>query len=535
MTRIARLRNFLPLGRRALRVVAWEHGGLVCVLLVALAIRVWLIRWAAGYPTGDIWNFISIAEGLRRFEYPVLEKRLPFYPLLILAARGVFPSASWEGAAVVVACAMSLVALVLLYAIGRTLGLRKAPLLAGLLLFQSFRPFLEASLRGYADTTFLALVLGAILSTLRAHTLRRALLAGLLIGAVPVTRYEGAAMAPVLLVLLLVRFRRRIRAGALIVLMAAIPIVLYAALARANGRSVLPVSYLEETTTTSYGVSSGRELLRNYGMLWEQLGLFEAWKVPTGFARHLVSDPLSLPMWLANLFREPLQATALLAVPGLVFFLVRRPFKQTAAALLPFFALAAPIAWYSSLIKRYTLFLYPLLILAAAAGLHAWSVALARATRRTGWGRIVRLVSAAVILAAAAAVWLPAHTQTAHRGVEKYRHHRLAYYRAVTSARRLPGTIAFETEDSMTNLYFRSRGLYAGLLFQKDAGPFERWESLRARDVSYVVTTTDSAATFAFVRDQPFKAQAKEIAHFAVPQRDGRVDEHVIYQLLYAP
>lgn len=518
---------------RMLSVIVRAHWGLLLVLLLALLVRVSLFVWSYGFPTGDVWNFVGIADGLSRFDYPENEKRLPLYPLLILILHTIAPWFSWEGIAVFIALVASLAVLVLLYAIGRALELRKTALCIALLFLVSFRPFLTASLRGYADTTFLALLLGAMLTVLALPRTTAVSVLGPLLAVLALTRYEGVAAGGALLLVALIRLRGLVRRAAVLVLLAALTVSPYVALMRANGRSLLPVAYLEEAGKTSYGVTSVQAFLRNYQTIWERQGLFEVWKVPWGFLRHAARDPFSLPKWLTDLVREPKQAAALLAIPGFAFLLWRRPTGLVTVAV-PFFAAVVPVAWYATY-ERYDMFIFPLMALGAGAGLHVLGVLLSRATTVDRAGILVRRGSIAVVFLFATFVWMLAQTQQSQRGLVKHRGSALAYYQALHFVRHVPGRVALETENSATYLYFRERGTYAGNLLRSAETPTERWDALRRANVELVVTTPSREARFAFVREPIPKARAEEFRRFTAVQADGRMDAAIVYRILFDP
>lgn len=504
------------------RAVFWEHGGLTVILGASLVVRLWLLRWWDTFPFGDVFNFVRIAQELAVFNYPIDEKRLPFYPLLILIGHTVFPGVRWETVAIGLAIGMSLLALALLYAIGRTLRLGKVSALVSVLLLSAFPPFLSYSIRGYADTTLVALFLGTILTALRARTLRGAALFGFFLGAASLTRYEGVAAAGVLLPLFALRVRRvRPIAAALVVLV--LTLLPYVAVARSSGRSLLPTTYLEETASAagSYGAGSVAELWDRYETLWRRLGLFQLWRTPAELFRNAREDFLGLHRPLADLFREPGSVTALLAIPGFCFLAWRRR-GDLLLMTLPFFAMAVPIAWYA-LYPRYTAFLFPMMTLAAGVGVHAGAAMLRRGT--TGaQGRVLRRGLAVGTLFVAAAIWFLGFTQQAHESLKKSRFRERAYYDAVRRVESLPGTIAFEERRGITETYFGARAVYGTELFDDKASREERWSALLRHGVATVLVQPSKRSVFQFLDLPPRDVALETVVEFTIEQGNHDLD-----------
>ncbi len=508
-----------------------RHAGLVCVLIAALWVRLWLLRWWDTFPFGDVFNFVRIAQELAQGNYPVDEKRMPFYPLLILLVHGVGRGLRWETAAIGIAITSSLVVLLLLYALGRTLRVRKTALLVILLLVSSFPPFLSYAIRGYADTTLLALVLGALLAALRTRSARGGALTGVLLGLTILTRTEGALAAAALGIALLVRWRSKPRivlaAGAAGIL----TVLPYVGLAGATGRSLLPTAYLEEARADgAYGAASLRELGERLSLLWTRLGLFEAWRTPVALLRTLRTDVYVLPRQLSDLLREPRSATALLAIPGLLFLLARRRVSDVLLVVLPFAALSLAIAWYATY-GRYDALVYPLMAFAAGVGVHAAAAVLRRATVGP-WGWALRRGLGGVLLFAAVFVWFLGFTQETQESLKKSRFRELAYYRAVHAARVFPGIVAFEERRAITEAYFGDRAAYAGEFLSPGVDARDRWRASRSADVAVVVAQPRRSSAFAFLAEPPPGVRVEEAARFTVEQGNHDIDEAVVYRIL---
>jgi hypothetical protein len=121
---------------------------------------------------------------------------LPLFPMLVRLLSAPFPDAAGL-VAVVLANACFAAALVLLFALGRArLGDRCAAIACALL---AISPFSAPFSMAYAESTFLALSVGAFLAAERRH---RAM-AGSLLALAALTRLPGALLAVPLLVLLL--------------------------------------------------------------------------------------------------------------------------------------------------------------------------------------------------------------------------------------------------------------------------------------------------------------------------------------------
>lgn len=509
-----------------------RHAGLVCVLIAALWVRLWLLRWWDTFPFGDVFNFVRIAQELAHGNYPVDEKRMPFYPLLILLVHSVSRGLRWETAAIGIAITSSLVVLLLLYALGRTLRVRKTALLVILLLVSSFPPFLSYAIRGYADTTFLALVLGALLTALRTRSARGGALTGVLLGLTILTRTEGALVAAALGIALLVRWRSTPRVVLAALIAGVLTVLPYVGLAGSTGRSLLPTVYLEEARIDSvYGAASLTELGERLSRLWTRLGLFEAWRTPIAILRTLRTDVYGLPRQLSDLLREPRSATALLVIPGFLFLLVRRRIRDVLLVVLPFAVLSLAIAWYATY-GRYDALVYPLMAFLAGVGVHAGTAVLRRATVGGPWGWVLRRGLGGALLFVAVFVWFFGFTQETQESLKKSRFRELAYYRAVHAARVFPGVVAFEERRAVVEAYFGDRAVYADEFFFPGVDARGRWRASRSADVAVVVAQPRRPSAFAFLASPPPGVRVEETARFTVEQGNHDIDEAVVYRVL---
>lgn len=515
--------RFVLMMARAVRFLVVGHGGLLLVLVISLAIRLSLLRWWAPFPFGDVFNFVRIAQELSSGSYPVDEKRLPFYPFLILVVHTAAPWLRWETVAIGLAIVMSLAALALLYALGRTVGLRKVSSLIGPLFLASYPPFLAYSIRGYADTTLVALFLGTLLAFFRAQRPRGVALFGALLGMLALTRYEGVAAGAVLGVLALVRWRRALWKIAPAAIACVVVLLPYVLIARHAGRSLLPTAYITEAKEEGvYGTASVGDFLDRHYHLWRRLGAFEAWRTPVALLETARADLYGLPRDITDRLREPRSAAALLAIPGVVWFILSRRGKFLLALILPFCAVAAVVAWYAPYV-RYHAFVFPLVALSAGAGIEAGAAIVRRATVGP-WGGAVRRGLGAVVLLWAVSVWLLWFTGETRENLRKSRFRERAQYEAVQAAQYLPGVIAFEERHGITEAYFGPRAVYGSELFAASTPETARWATLAQHAVTFVVRRPGRPSSFGFLSSPPRGVSVQETARFSVEQGNHDVD-----------
>lgn len=503
--------------------LATRHLGLLLVLGVALAFRLVYLRWFKAFPPGDVFNFVIIAQGIPEGFYPPTEKRLPLFPLLLLLAHAVL---DWEVAAVAVAVVASLASLVLLYGVGRTLGISKTALAAGLLLFQGQPAFLVASSRGYADTMLIALVLGGLLSLLRACTTRGAILTGALFGAAALTRYEGLAAALVALPLWTLLPRKRPRRLPVIASIALLlTLTPYAILALRNHRPLIGAGYFAEAEETAYGTANPREVLENARMIWERVGLFGGWKVPIDLTHQTREEPLNTARILQGYLSDPRIPPSVIITLGAIALVVRKRLRDLVILGVPYAALTVLPAWYEPY-PRYDIFILPLATLLFAAGLSAFQRLLERGTAG-GVGRVVRYAAGTAMLLAVFGLWTmweaaeTKHTQAKHNGKD------YAYYQAIQAARKLPGNIAFEKNPDIIRIHFGKRAVILQDVLQPGESPEASLEKLRERGVTYLVLRAGEEARYRFLG----APAAERAATFEWEQGDHDVSRATIHRL----
>lgn len=508
-----------------------DHWGLLVVLGLAVAHRVSFFRWWKAFPGGDTYNFILIAQELLKGSYPVAEKRLPVYPALIAITHAIL---DWERAAIAVAVIASLASIALLYAIGRTLGFSTLALAVGLAPFQAIAPFLFQSVRGYADTTFIALFLGALLTLLRTRTRRGAIGTGALFALASLTRFEGVFLLALFPVLALVYWKPRVllKPALATVVICWLPFVLLFARV---GRPLLPVEYFADAETTPFGVTTFTDFAKNYAAIWTSVGVDRLWKEPQRILRDSATlEASAWPARLRSFFTDPKELPSLLLIAGMVF-LLRRCLRPFLLILPPFLLLAVPIAWWG-VRQRFLVILYPFLFLVLAAGAEALLQTARRLTERwsptddsaasgeSGWAlsRMIAAGASLFLLALSLGPWT-AHTAAEAREVQqKNLGTDYAYYRAIQAARALPGMIAFAHRSSMILALFgeegnKGRAVFAETHLNTPNGE-EQWRELQRWDVRYIVIRGAASDAFPVLTDPAFAERFSVFAAFEYPQ-----------------
>lgn len=508
--------------------VVFPHLGLIGVLAVALAARLIYLRWFKTFPPGDVFNFITIAQGIPQGIYSADERRLPFYPLLILMAHTVL---EWEYAGLVVAVAASLAGLLALYTLGRTLGFSKTALVALLLVLQT-HPQLMTATRGYADTTLFALLPATLLALFRARTWKGVVLVGVLCGAMALTRYEGLAAAAVLLPLwFLFPVGRPRRYAAIAVLVWILSLTPYLLISAANNRPPFGVGYVADIEgPEGYGSANFREFWDSGRTIWQRNGLFGAWKIPYAIAREIAEDPFATPRILAARLTAPGEPLALFALLG-ALVLLRRRWPVLLFLLAATAAASAPPAWFNPL-RRYDIVVLPLLFLLAASGVSAIQSLLERGTAFGGSaGRAIRWLAGFAFATVAAGFWTATYAEEVRNRQLKHNGREYAYYQAIHAARALQGKILFERAGITAEFYFGARGVYLlDQFIRAGVPPQEILPRLRVEGVRYAVVSESHAKAFPFL-DGP---SVREVSLFEWPRPGGDISRATIYEILIA-
>lgn len=162
---------------------------------------------------GDSYNILRAAESLKNFEYPVTEKRLPFFPLLIALGGTLFEPLL---TAKILVFIFTLLSLILLYLLFQKLFpvVNDSYLVLALLIFNPL--FLYWSIRAMTDVVFVFFVLLTFYLWYRnsSLSLKNYLLLGTILGLASMTRFEGFLVASAILIPLILQ--RRLKGGLLI-------------------------------------------------------------------------------------------------------------------------------------------------------------------------------------------------------------------------------------------------------------------------------------------------------------------------------
>lgn len=472
-----------------------HHPGLVLVLVVAFGFRLTYLRWFREFPPGDVFNFIGLAEALADGQYPLDEKRLPFYPLLILL---VHLFVGWEGAAVGIAVVASLMTLVFLYGIGRTLGCSRTALTVGLLLAQAHPQFVIASTRGYADTLFLALLAGGVWTLLRFPSRKGAIATGFFFGAAALTRYEGAVAAALCLAVSMILFPKRWRLTILSGSIAFLFLLPYIGISLANDRPLLGAGYAAEAAVEAeYGVSSWGDFQGNLVQVGRQAGVLGWWAHVRDTARDVVYDPFGMQRVFAARITDPEFLLTTFVLLGILVILRRRRWREFLLLTALGLGIALPIAWYRPL-PRYGMFVFVFVILFFSVGLSALQRFIERATVGRS-GRLFRIATATLLLLFVGGVWLPTLGERLRDLQQKHNGRQYAFYLAIRAAQHLPGVIAFDTHRGLTQTYFGDRALYADTVYERGATAETSLAALRERNVTYIVARDGHTTFFPFL------------------------------------
>lgn len=444
---------------------------------------------------GDTFNFLFIAQAYSQGRIPQGEKRLPLYPLIILAG--------WKGLGfdpLVTAKAISVIAGAattgLLYLLGRRLGIRPFPL-ALLLLLQVLVPVSnDTGIRPLSDSLFLFLVVACTYAVTVAGSSRRAaLLTGGLIGLLLLTRFESMVLAPVFIVLLFLRLPWRR------VLVAAIPVVaLYIAwipyslhvhgsigggyFTEWSGKEGTVGGKLEDIPKKLEKISGGLGWLRP----WEE----PTWQLEQGGERPILRTLQSAPWWMS--------ICALIGVPWLLLTARR--------SALPFLGVFFAFSTLYSMWVVYGRFVapgIPAYYLAAAAGASALFTIAQRLFRP------LRLRLLAVGAVTAFLFWIfskeaPALAGTIHTRAFDNEGSGYSLYLAVWELQGREGRVAFN-HDLMAILYLGIIGeQYAPpqrAIMLGEASEVERGKTLADRTAAHVAKLQELDVRYLVERGEP--------------------------------
>ncbi len=493
------------------------HWGIVAVVVVALVARLIYLHWFKAFPEGDVFNFINLARALPSGSYPITEKRLPFYPLLMLLLKPFF---DWEVAGMLIAISASVGAVILLYGIGRQLGFSKTALAATLLLFQAQPFYMIASTRQYADTTVIALTLAGLLMLLTARTWKGAVFTGLLFGMAALTRYEGLAAALIALPLWLMLPRGLPRRLPMLAIVAfCITLLPYAALAVANNRPLFGAGYILEAQKPEYGVMDLYAIRDNAIAIWERVGLTGFWHIPYAIYDQLRDDPITITRGVfAPLLTSAWRITSLFASIGLVALLFRR-WKEWLFVTAIYAGVTAAPAWYQPY-PRFDTFILPAAAIFAAGGLTALQQFLERGTSGKT-GRYNRVTAGLLLVFLASGVWTMQAFEELRSRQTKHNGRNYAYYLALREARQKPGPIGVVSAPGIVRAYFGEENFY-NMEDELKNGPEAVVRNLQEKKVQYVVIPGHQSKKYAFLLADPRLQVVKQYEWPEINREIGR-------------
>ncbi len=433
-------------------------------------------------PAGDVFNFQSIARNIRHFDYPIREKRLPGFPLALLAGMSLGFDPTRVG--IFISIASSAGTTLLLYALGRHFRFPVFPL-AAILLLTSVAPLLTINgVRPLSDSYFMFLiVLSVYLTNVARPTKRWAIAVGLALTLMSFTRYEGVPTA--LLLLLLLRFRMPWR----LVLLACVPLLvaglLWLPVAKKVHGSIREFGYFRDAQEIADIKTTPAEYLRvikaaGFGRAWQ---IQEVWSEDKG-ARQDAQQLIYSPVWWLSL----------LANVGVVWLVV--VVRKKALPLLVAFAFypILPAWWF--LYSRYVAPMTAFYFFAAAAGavgcwtivrllLHRWSLA----------RPFVAVLLGALLVKLVLEVSPGLYAEAQARGWEN-NGNGYALYQALQSLRNRPEHVAVSFDYLMAYMMLGTvpadgnplnagRGIY--LSAKPNATPAELFEYLKSKEAQILI------------------------------------------------
>jgi len=471
---------------------------IVCLLAVVLGVRVPIAADRKIMPAGDAFNLQHIASQIKYFHYPSKEKRLPFYPVLLLTGRalGFDPIR----VSIVVSITASVLAVATLYILGRLLQLQRIPLLL-MLGLSAFDPLLTLNgIRPLADSTFLFLIcLSVLLCTYlllkEKRSLRLALpVTGTVLSCMIFTRYEGILIAGLLLLVLF--FRLTLKQLAVIT---AIPLILgllwIPAYIKIHG-SVSGLSYITDATDSSGGFGEIAKIPENVTRMLNGSGFRRAWNTP---ALELQEDPATQAGW--RVISSSGWWVSMLALVGVIWLFASQRGKS-APIIVTILGYTLLLAWwwvYSRYVAPLSAFFY----FSAAAGLSF----ILDFTQRIGNGRLpVKMASVSLFLltcsAALILVWQEApllHHQSLAQSWEN-NGRGWALYQAITRHKKSGEKIALSSDQAVATLFFGyidsppergNQGLGFYLNQYPDRSGQDIYEQLRQLQVKLLIETAD--------------------------------------------
>lgn len=416
----------------------------ILLILATLSIRVPIAAERQIMPAGDAFNYQHITSHILRFDYPHQEKRLPFYPILLIPSR--FTAMDFIDASVATSVLMGALTVGALYLLGRQLQLHRVALLL-LLGLSIFDPLLTVnSVRPFGDSTFVftvILFLFLVTRILRASSPPPpSALLGLGVAATCMmfTRYEGFLIAALVYPLLWFRLPWKNIAVA-----AAIPFAISLAWIPAylhiHG-SLLGLSYLSDASGTGFGEVSG--ITGNLIRMLNGSRFLGVFSLP---AHELTED--SPAETVQRIVTEPSWWFSLFALLGAVWIVIRNRWAGL-AILLAGTGYAFLLSWWW-VYSRYVAPLSALFYLLAAAGLSSLLTAI---DRRGKWLPTIAVII--VLLAVSAGVFTESKTslRTALNNAWENNNKGLALFSAMKfAAQTKESTLYWSDEHAFATLY----------------------------------------------------------------------------------
>lgn len=312
------------------------------IFIVAVSFHGFLGMQRSLMPAGDTFNFIDGAQALSVGEYPINEKRPPFYSFLILLAR------PFESDPVVRAVAIAVVsgaaALAVIYAIGRYFKISRVAL-ASFLVLASFDPLLSLyGVRPLSQGLFFALLALSVFLIVTVKPSRWYLITtGLVLAAMALTRLEGVIIAGVLWGFLFLKIPWK---KALVVALAALILVvpwLIVVFRTTGSIFTLPGggAYIAETKSGKRGTTDPLKVINGVVIISEDSWV-NAWTIPKILERVEERGEVSYPVALLS---HSGWLISILALIGLVWIFIQRP-RDTLIYTVAFGLVVIIAAWY---------------------------------------------------------------------------------------------------------------------------------------------------------------------------------------------
>ncbi len=199
-----------------------EHKIIVSLIIIlSIITRVVFLIWDKNIPAGDTFNFLFIAEKLQHFSYIRDERRLPFYPFLLMIGEPFLDGVVW---AKIISLSSVLLSLILFYLLLARFKIKKEITLVSLVLF-SFQPtYFFTSIRPMADSLYIALLLLAFyLYYSKEMTNKHLYGLGLNLGLLSMTRFEGFLVSLIIFLFVFLREKVKIKYSLIVYLLVIAP------------------------------------------------------------------------------------------------------------------------------------------------------------------------------------------------------------------------------------------------------------------------------------------------------------------------